>query len=151
MPMLFLSKWQRVALPMRWSASVRALFYCYLTFLDHRTNISRKSARTEACQRVRSPKQVSKLSLGQNIHGRNKPVPPKKGIDTLNCAVNCIPSFSHFFAKELPSFTCFLKKKRNTKEALAENQNIKNFKTKNGKYWRNHGREGKTQKVPKRE
>jgi len=33
-------KW--VALPTRWRASVRALFYCYHTFLDHRTNINRK-------------------------------------------------------------------------------------------------------------
>ena len=31
--------------------------------------------RTEARQRVGSAKQVSQLSLGQNKHGRNKPVP----------------------------------------------------------------------------
>jgi len=43
-------KWQRVALPTRWRTSVRTLFYCYLTFLDHRTNISRK---------VRAPRCVS--------------------------------------------------------------------------------------------
>ena len=42
MSMFVLSKWQRVALPTRWRASLRALFYCYLTFLDHRKNISRK-------------------------------------------------------------------------------------------------------------
>ena len=28
---VYLSKWQRVALPMRWRASVHALFHCYLT------------------------------------------------------------------------------------------------------------------------
>jgi len=71
--MFVLSKWQRVALLMRWCALVLSLFYWYLTFLDHRTNISRKvrAARTEARQRVGSPKQVSKLSLGQNKHGQN--------------------------------------------------------------------------------
>ena len=41
-------------------------FYCYLTFLDHRTNI---------CRKVRAPvgsaKQVSKLSLGQSKHRQN--------------------------------------------------------------------------------
>ena len=42
MSMFVLSKWQRVVLSTRWHASVRTLFYCYLTFLDHRTNISRK-------------------------------------------------------------------------------------------------------------
>ena len=40
MSMFVSSKWQRVALPTPWRASVQALFYCYLTFLDHRTNIS---------------------------------------------------------------------------------------------------------------
>ena len=49
MSMFVSSKWQRVVLPTRWSASVRTLFYCYLTFLDHRTNISRK---------VRAPRRV---------------------------------------------------------------------------------------------
>jgi len=42
MSMFVSSKWQRVALPTGWRASVRPLFYCYLTFLDHKTNISRK-------------------------------------------------------------------------------------------------------------
>ena len=42
MSMFVSSKWQRVVLPTRWRASVRTLFYCYLPFLDHRTNISRK-------------------------------------------------------------------------------------------------------------
>ena len=42
MSMFVSSKWQRVALPTRWCPCVRALFYCYLTFLDHRTNVSRK-------------------------------------------------------------------------------------------------------------
>ena len=40
--MFVLSKWQCVALPMRWRAWVHAHFYCYHTFLDHTTNISRK-------------------------------------------------------------------------------------------------------------
>ena len=44
MSMFVLSKWQRVALPTRWRASMRALFCCYLTFLDHRTNISASGA-----------------------------------------------------------------------------------------------------------
>ena len=72
MPMFVSSKWQRVALPTRWRASVRALFFCYLTFLDHRTNISRK---VRARQHVGSAKQVSKLSLGQNKHGQNITTP----------------------------------------------------------------------------
>ena len=42
MSMFASSKWQHVALPLRWRASVRALFYCYHTFLDHTTNISQK-------------------------------------------------------------------------------------------------------------
>ena len=42
MSMFVSSKWQHVTLPTGWRASVCALFYCYLTFLDHRTNISRK-------------------------------------------------------------------------------------------------------------
>ena len=42
MSMFVSFKWQRVALLMRWRASVRTLFYWYITFLDHRTNISRK-------------------------------------------------------------------------------------------------------------
>ena len=50
MSMFVSSKWHRVAHPTRWRASVRARFYCYLTFLDHRTNISRK---------VRAPMRVS--------------------------------------------------------------------------------------------
>ena len=50
MSKFFPSKWQRVALPTRWRASVRTLFYCYLTFLDQRTNISRK---------VHAPRRVS--------------------------------------------------------------------------------------------
>ena len=40
--MFVLSWWQSVALPTCWCTSVRALFYCYHTFLDHTTNISRK-------------------------------------------------------------------------------------------------------------
>ena len=66
------SKWQHVALPTRWCASVRALCYCYLTFLDHRTNIISK---VHAPMRVRSAKQVSKLSLGQNKHGQYMTTP----------------------------------------------------------------------------
>ncbi len=57
-----LSKWQHVALPTRWHASVRTLFYCYLTFLDQRTNISRK---------VRAPRHVSASGVPkkfQNCH-----------------------------------------------------------------------------------
>jgi len=54
-----------VALPTHGCASVRAFFDCYLTFLDHRTNISRKVC---APRRV---KKVSKLSFGQNKHGQN--------------------------------------------------------------------------------
>ena len=60
--MFVLSKWQRVALPTRWRTSVRALLYCYLTFLDHRTNIRRK---------VRTPRRVSALgepNKFQNCH-----------------------------------------------------------------------------------
>ena len=41
--MFVLSKWQCVALPTHWRASVHALFNCYHTFLDHTTNISRKA------------------------------------------------------------------------------------------------------------
>ena len=68
--MFVLSKWQHVALPTRWCASVCALFYCYLTFLDHTTNISRKVHAPEARQRIGSAKRCSKLSLGQNKHGQ---------------------------------------------------------------------------------
>ena len=46
MSMFVSSKWQYVVLPTCWRASVRALFYCYLTFLDHRTNIPRKVSAT---------------------------------------------------------------------------------------------------------
>ena len=62
MSMFVLSKWLRVALQTRWRASVRALFYCYLIFLDHRTNISRK---------VRTPRRVRVLGVPnkfQNCH-----------------------------------------------------------------------------------
>ena len=50
------------ALPTRWRASVCALFYCYLTFLDHRINIRRK---------VRAPRRVSVSGASkkfQNCH-----------------------------------------------------------------------------------
>ena len=50
MSMFVSSKWQRLVLTTRWRASVRVLFYCYLTFLDHRTNISKK---------VHAPRRVS--------------------------------------------------------------------------------------------
>ena len=40
--MFVMSKWQCVVLLTCWRASVRALSYCYHTFLDHTTNISRK-------------------------------------------------------------------------------------------------------------
>ena len=56
--MFVLSKWQRVALPTRWRASVRALSYCDYTFLDHTTNISRK---------VRTPRCVSALRERQSM------------------------------------------------------------------------------------
>ena len=62
MSMFVSSKWQHVALPTCWRASVRTLFYCYLTFLDHRTNISRK---------VHAPWRVSALGAPnkfQNCH-----------------------------------------------------------------------------------
>ena len=42
--MFVLSKWQCVALPTHWHASVRTLFYWLHTFLDHTTNNSRKVA-----------------------------------------------------------------------------------------------------------
>ena len=56
------SKWQRVVLPTRWRALVRAIFYCYLTFLDHRTNISRK---VRAPRHVRASRAPNKF---QNCH-----------------------------------------------------------------------------------
>ena len=73
--MFVLSKWQRVALRTRWRASVRALFYCYHTFLDHTTNINRKLHCTEARQCVGSAKQCSKVSLGRNKHGQYNTTP----------------------------------------------------------------------------
>ena len=62
MSMFVSSKWQHVALLTRWCASMCALFYCYLTFLDHRTNISRK---------VHAPRCISALGAPntfQNCH-----------------------------------------------------------------------------------
>ena len=56
--MFVLSKWQRVALPTCWRASVRALFYCYHTFLDHRTNSRRK---------VRAMSRVSASGAPNNV------------------------------------------------------------------------------------
>ena len=58
MSMFVSSKWQREALPMRWHASVHAIFYCYHTFLDNRTNVSRK---------VRAPRRVSALGAPNNV------------------------------------------------------------------------------------
>ena len=43
--------------------------------LDSQNKYQSESARTEARQRVRSAKQVTKLSLGQNKHGQNIPTP----------------------------------------------------------------------------
>ena len=60
--MFVLYKWQCVALPMCWCTSVRALFYCYHTYLDHTTNISWK---------VRAPRRVSGSGApnnAQNCH-----------------------------------------------------------------------------------
>ena len=62
MSMFVSSKWQRVALPTHWRASVGALFYCYITFLNHIKNIGRK---------VRAPRHVSALGAPnkfQNCH-----------------------------------------------------------------------------------
>ena len=56
--MFVLSKWQCVALPTRWQASVRALFYCYYTFLDHTTNMRRK---------LRAPRRVSASGAPINV------------------------------------------------------------------------------------
>ena len=62
-------------------ASVRALLYCYHTFLDHTKNINRKKC-TEARQRVGNIKQCSKVSLGRNKLGQHNTTP-------LSLAINC--------------------------------------------------------------
>ena len=65
MSMFVLSKWQRVALPMRWHASVRALFYYYLTFLDPRTNISRKVGVPRHVSASGAPNKFQNCHLGK--------------------------------------------------------------------------------------
>ena len=44
-------------------ASVRALFYCYLTFLDHRTNISRKVRTLRRINASRAPNKFQNYHL----------------------------------------------------------------------------------------
>ena len=69
------SKWQRVGLPMRWRGSVSALFYCWHTFLDHRTNISRKVRAPRRASVSGAPNNLQNGHLDKNKHGRNKTVP----------------------------------------------------------------------------
>jgi len=73
MSMFVLSKWQRVALPTRWRASVPAFLYFYLTFLDHRTNISRKVHAPRHVSASGAPNKfknsnMDKTSQHQNFH-----------------------------------------------------------------------------------
>ena len=81
MSMFVLSKWQCVALQTRWRASVLALFYCYLTFLYHRTNISRK---VRALRRVSTSGAPNKF---QNCHmdktNRDKTSQHREGTQTV--------------------------------------------------------------------
>jgi len=56
--MFVLSKWHHVLLPTHWHASVRLLFYCNHTFLDHTTNISRK---------VHAPRRISLSGAQTNV------------------------------------------------------------------------------------
>ena len=77
MSMFVASKWQRVALPKLWRASVCALFFCYHTFLDHKPNSSWK---VRAPRRVGSAKQSSKLSLRRNENGQNITTPREKSL-----------------------------------------------------------------------
>ena len=63
--MFVLSKWQRVALPTRWRASVRPLLYCYHTFLDHTTNINRKLLAPRHVSASGAPKNAQKCHLDE--------------------------------------------------------------------------------------
>ena len=61
--MFVLSKWQCVALQMRWRVSVRTLFYSYHTFLDHTTNISRKVCKPRRVSVSEAPNNVQNCHL----------------------------------------------------------------------------------------
>ena len=68
--MFVLSKWQHVSLPKHWCASVRALFYCYYTFLDHTTKISRKVRELRRISASGAPNNVQNCLLDKTNMGK---------------------------------------------------------------------------------